>query len=415
MISRRDFLELAARAGTALAAGALAGCTDSLTLPLLPPANRSVGGPPRLDVRDFGARGDGLTDDTAAIQRAIDTAPAGAVMVVIPDGVYLIDALRSVVLRDDLTLELSAGATLRAIPNAAVRYAILLARDSKNLVVRGGTLQGERYEHRGTSGEWGMGVHLLGCTNVRLEGVTARDCWGDGFYLGHSTRSNVAGGECANVEILGCTALDNRRQGLSITGCVGARIEGCTFARTNGTPPQSGIDLEPNGVKRVENITVRGCRCTDNAGWGILLVNATAQHNTVVGNRCERNRLDGIRITRQAAHNTVADNLVQANREHGIRLDDRAAANLVRGNECLGNGMAKYAGYDNLFVHDRAERNRIEQNRCRTRPEGSRGWTRYGLRIDGPDCVGTELAGNDLRRGGLLGGLYDAGTGTVIR
>src|SRR5262245_17218335 len=42
-----------------------------------------------LNVREFGAKGDGVTDDTAAIQRAIDSAGRGAT-ISFPRGVYLV-------------------------------------------------------------------------------------------------------------------------------------------------------------------------------------------------------------------------------------------------------------------------------------------------------------------------------------
>ncbi|TNJ61909.1 hypothetical protein FE784_33420 [Paenibacillus hemerocallicola] len=45
-----------------------------------------------LDVRWFGAVGNGMTDDTAAIQAALDAVPSGGT-VWIPEGEYRIDAL----------------------------------------------------------------------------------------------------------------------------------------------------------------------------------------------------------------------------------------------------------------------------------------------------------------------------------
>lgn len=42
-------------------------------------------------VKEYGAKGDGITDDTAAIQRAVDTAPLGS-DVVVPEGNFAVDA-----------------------------------------------------------------------------------------------------------------------------------------------------------------------------------------------------------------------------------------------------------------------------------------------------------------------------------
>ncbi|MBQ1290829.1 MAG: glycoside hydrolase family 28 protein, partial [Lachnospiraceae bacterium] len=63
-----------------------------------------------LNVRDFGAAGDGIREDTAAIQAAILCCPKEG-RVLIPAGVYRIGAL---FLKSDLRLELAAGAVLSA-------------------------------------------------------------------------------------------------------------------------------------------------------------------------------------------------------------------------------------------------------------------------------------------------------------
>ncbi len=61
-----------------------------------------------VDVREFGAAGDGTRDDTQAIQTAISCLPAGA-RLIFPPGTYL---TRPLVLKSHLTLELKEGATL---------------------------------------------------------------------------------------------------------------------------------------------------------------------------------------------------------------------------------------------------------------------------------------------------------------
>jgi polygalacturonase len=65
-----------------------------------------------VDVRSFGAKGDGVTDDTYAVQTAIRYLPDGA-RLIFPEGIYLTKPL---VLRSHITLELEEGAELRGWP-----------------------------------------------------------------------------------------------------------------------------------------------------------------------------------------------------------------------------------------------------------------------------------------------------------
>lgn len=71
-----------------------------------------------FNVRDFGATGDGQTQDTAAIQKALDACSmAGGGTVKFPAGVYL---SRPITLHgNNMTLEVDAGATLQATTNYA--------------------------------------------------------------------------------------------------------------------------------------------------------------------------------------------------------------------------------------------------------------------------------------------------------
>jgi hypothetical protein len=55
-----------------------------------------------VSVKDFGAKGDGTTDDSAAIQKAIDETAADGRTVFIPGGVYMIGTTLS--LRNNLML-----------------------------------------------------------------------------------------------------------------------------------------------------------------------------------------------------------------------------------------------------------------------------------------------------------------------
>jgi polygalacturonase len=65
-----------------------------------------------FQVRDYGAKGDGKTVDTSAIQRAIDAAAAGHGTVVLAPGVYLAGAL---FLKSGVSLQIGKDAVIRGI------------------------------------------------------------------------------------------------------------------------------------------------------------------------------------------------------------------------------------------------------------------------------------------------------------
>jgi polygalacturonase len=146
------------------------------------------------NVRDYGAKGDGATKDTAAIQKAIDAcAEKGGGTVTLPEGNYL---SAPIVLKSNITLHLDKGATLLGSTDHADYPAItefrapglqslVSAKDASNITIDGeGTINGQ--------GEtwWEMarkirGSGILGsphprprlvvfdhCKNVVIEGVT---------------------------------------------------------------------------------------------------------------------------------------------------------------------------------------------------------------------------------------------------
>ena len=70
-----------------------------------------------FNVRDCGAKGDGLAKDTAAVQRAVDAAyAAGGGEVLLPRGTYLCG---SVFLKSGVDFHLAEGAVLKGSPDAA--------------------------------------------------------------------------------------------------------------------------------------------------------------------------------------------------------------------------------------------------------------------------------------------------------
>jgi hypothetical protein len=218
-----------------------------------------------VNVKDKGAKGDGKTDDTASIQGAIDAVAGTGGTVLVPAGVYMIDAMAKprLSLKDNMTLKLADGATLKAIPNDQKEYAVLTISKVTNVTVIGGTLEGERDKHKAKKGEWGMGIDIRdGAKHVVIAGVTAKDMWGDGFYVS----------DASNVTFCGVTADRNRRQGLSVIKADGLVVLNSVFQNTGGTRPGAGIDFEPDDRdEAVTGVRIENSKFINNAGPGILI------------------------------------------------------------------------------------------------------------------------------------------------
>lgn len=91
-----------------------------------------------VNVKDKGAVGDGRADDTAAIQAAIDAVAGTRGTVLVPDGVYMVNAVeKNLNLKSDMTLKLAGGAVLKAIPNDETHYAVLTISGVSNVWVTG--------------------------------------------------------------------------------------------------------------------------------------------------------------------------------------------------------------------------------------------------------------------------------------
>lgn len=226
-----------------------------------PPASSLV-----VDVRRTGAKGDGRTDDTAALQAAFDKVGGTGGTVLVPDGTYMVDAVsneRRLKIRKDTTLKLSPGAVIKAIPNGALNYSLLTISNVANVTVSGGTLEGDRAQHTDKAGEWGMGLMIgEGAKNVTVSGVTSKEMWGDGFYVATAQ----------NVTFCSVVSDHNRRQGLSVIEVDQLEVVSSVFSNTQGTRPGAGIDFEPDNVQqRISNVRVHNSKFLNNKGPGILV------------------------------------------------------------------------------------------------------------------------------------------------
>lgn len=241
-----------------------------------------------INVRDEGVKGDGKSNDTAAIQLLLNNKKN----IYFPDGLYLIDVERALNLSSNQTIYLSEQAILKALPSDQAKTAVLRLANVNNVHIKGGQIVGERYSHKGNSGEWGMGIEIIeGSYQITIGQMKITDCWGDGIYLGGSL-----GVSDILIEAVICG--NNRRQGLSVTAGQRIMVKDSLFINTNGTLPAAGIDLEPNEGQRVEKIHLINVECANNNGSGLdlMAIAGPVQNVLVEDSRFIDNKGPGIRF-----------------------------------------------------------------------------------------------------------------------
>ena len=236
------------------------------------------------------AKGDGLTNDTNNINAIIQYVKNnGGGKIYFPSGTYMIETAISnttekgiVIDGDNIHIELSDGAVLKAIPNQYPKYSILTFKDMKNGSVKGGKIIGDRKEHDYTSisgtHEFGFGVHIYSAENITVEKCYISDLTGDCIEIWG--RNNPTNGYVPSkfVTIKNCTLNMSRRNNISIV--VGTDITiteniisnaGESDGVNEGTDPKSGIDIEggsnPSRINVINNIF------KNNLGGSVIVFN----------------------------------------------------------------------------------------------------------------------------------------------
>ena len=196
---------------------------------------------------------------------------------------------------------------------------VFSARDVENIVIRGYGAKirmqkedyivgkvlvdfgWERWFGQYEKAEWRTPLSFYGCSNVKVYGLALCDSGGDGIY--------IAGGKgakyCRDVYLRDVVCDNNYRQGISIISVDGLLVENGTFSNTWGTPPSSGVDIEPDTPDEViKNVIFRNCNFTDNHGDGIeiFLANLKPESGEVSilfeNCRVTSSRGSGIRVTK---------------------------------------------------------------------------------------------------------------------
>lgn len=221
-----------------------------------------------LNVLDFGAKGDGATKDTAAIQKALDACgDNGGGTVLIPEGVFLTGSL---ILHPNTTLQLSSRANLLGSPDIAdypvenVRWegefreghrALICATNAANITISGGAIFGPPLSLGNLRSPRGpVLIELTGCTNALLEKFTTQyqRLWSIHVLF------------CKNLTARDLTirTVSSNGDGIDVDSCDGVLIDRCDIdTGDDAISLKSGRGLAAQNLLRpTQNVVIRNCR-----------------------------------------------------------------------------------------------------------------------------------------------------------
>jgi hypothetical protein len=212
-------------------------------------------------VRSYGAKGDGKTKDTRAIQAAIDAAGKSGGAIYFPSGEYVSGTLH---LRSRVALRLAAGATLIASPDDAdfdpyeelgydsfadrettdMSFSLLQGRGLQHVGIFGpGRIDGNRTKRGGPKP-----IALKQCRGIRIHDLT----------MANAPNYNISLLGCDGVDIVGVTIQNGYADGITPDCCRNVRIVKCRIeSRDDAIVAKTSLAL---GVRRsTQNVLAADC------------------------------------------------------------------------------------------------------------------------------------------------------------
>ena len=222
-------------------------------------------------VKDYGAKGDGETDDTKAIKQAIEENN----LVIFPEGEYLTNGGVSVANLSDRTLW-ARGAEVKFDGNGG---SVFRFADCDNINIVGGTYKGMNKAK--------FGLNFTDSKNVSLDGVSVKN-------VGNSDTVSASGinfvGDCSNSKVTDAS-VDGVTSGIpDATGYIFAHGIGFTRSSTSGRYSQNVEIIHPV----IRNVGyVDGENYVDAEPVTVIVEGSEVIHYEVGGVTCKPDIMDG--------------------------------------------------------------------------------------------------------------------------
>lgn len=227
-------------------------------------------------ITDFGAKGDNSTNNTAAIQKAINKAAIKGGTVVVPPGIFVTG---TIVLKSNTTLQINKNATIKGIasreayPSVPLNYTaftglgqsahtLIYATGAENVSIKGeGTIDGNGadpifyFTERKKMPEVMRPYVILitGCKNVNVSGVTMKN---SAMWMQHYLA-------CDFLRITGITVFNHanpNNDGLDIGDCHNVIVSDCIIDADD-----DALCFKSEGARGVRNVVVTNCILSSHA------------------------------------------------------------------------------------------------------------------------------------------------------
>jgi len=271
-----------------------------------------------FNVLDFGAKGDGKTLDTAAIQGAVDAATGTGDIVLVPRiHTFLVSTLE---LKGGIDFQIEGTLLISTNQSDYSGNGVIMASNAPNLTISGrGKIVGQSLSFMTSyeaTNEWWLfkewrptmflltgctnlvvrdisfgdapfwGLHMLGCENVLVDNITVnnrldvpncdgidpdhctdvliKNCdirCGDDAIVIKATRPGQAYGPCANIRVQDCV-METQDSGLKIGTETTSDIRDILFERCEIKTSSRGLTIQLRDEGSVSNITFRDIKFT---------------------------------------------------------------------------------------------------------------------------------------------------------
>lgn len=240
----------------------------------------------------FGAIGNGVVDDTEAVQNALNTGG-----VVILTGTYLVNSSSEewhIALTVKSNTYIIGNGTIKLNPNNYKNYSIMRIYGCDNVIIDGISVIGDGIYHTGDSGEWGYGIDIDNSKNVIIKNVKVSDCWGDGIIVNHLDDTKPFTEINENISILNSKVKHCGRNCITVSHGKYINIYGCDISDAYRTAPRDLIDIEPDLYETVRYVTVTNCKLHNNARGIEVVVAVTPSYLSSEYITIDNNMFDSI-------------------------------------------------------------------------------------------------------------------------